>query len=138
MNHISMNDIVNGIERQINGVDEDTEAVTLPFPQSLEDELQLESRRPPTMVLRKIIKPTSSVLPMMLSKLQTSTLLNVFKVHNMSPLAVLQAASIIWLSMPNTEIEFGCTVSSRSLAKSHDDIVQQQIALYISYLACLL
>ena len=32
MNHISMNDIVNGIERQINGVDEDTEAVTLPFP----------------------------------------------------------------------------------------------------------
>ena len=38
--------------------------------------------------------------------------------------------------MPKTEIEFGCTVSSRSLAKSHDDIVQQQIASYISNLAC--
>ena len=58
----------------------------------------------------------------------------------MSPLAVLQAASIIVLgqelSMPKTEIEFGCTVSSRSLAKSHGDIVQQQIASYISNLAC--
>ena len=38
--------------------------------------------------------------------------------------------------MPKTEIKFGCTVSSRSLSKSHDDIVQQQIASYISYLAC--
>ena len=86
------------------------------------------------------IKPTSSVLPMMFSKLQTSTLLKVCKVHNMSPLAVLQAASITVLgqelSMPKTEIEFGCTVSYRSLSKSHDDIVQQQIAPYISYLAC--
>ena len=38
--------------------------------------------------------------------------------------------------MPKTKIEFGCPVSSRSLSKSHDDIVQQQIASYISYLAC--
>ena len=115
-----MNDIVKGIERQVNRTKEDTEAITLPFPRSLEDELQLDSRRPPTMVLRKImydwlekylkptagktcnprenniwlqkfgteisrnptIKPTSSVLPMMFSKLQTSTLLKVCKVHN--------------------------------------------------------
>ena len=176
--HIIINDIVSGIKRQISGIADDSETVSLPFPQSLENMILMENRRLISLALLKrlynflekylqtigetyipreqniwlhkfgseisrdpTIRPTTSILPMTFSKMETSTLINACRMHNVSPLAVLQAASLIVLgqelSIPDTEVEFGCTVSSRkSAAKSPDDIIYQQIASYVSFLPC--